>query len=71
MEEILAKNLNVQYTFAEMYWSHVTPQAKDFIQRLLCKNPSVSLCRHSLIGVEQWRWRRRASGTLSGVVAGE
>lgn len=39
MKTIIAKNLNVEYTYADMYWAHISPAAKDFINRLICKEP--------------------------------
>jgi serine/threonine protein kinase len=43
MQAIIAKNLNVDYTFADMYWAHISDSAKQFIKALIVKDPASRL----------------------------
>lgn len=43
MKTIISKNLAVEYSFADMYWAHIAPSAKDFIKNLLVLDPTARL----------------------------
>ena len=39
MKTILSKNLNVEFSYADMYWAHISQNAKDFINQLIVLDP--------------------------------
>ena len=43
MEAIIAKNLNVDFGFNDMYWAHISEPAKQFIRALITKDPEARL----------------------------
>ncbi len=43
MDLIIAKNLNVDFSFNPMYWSHISEPPKDLIRKLLTKDPGARL----------------------------
>lgn len=43
MQAIIAKNLNVDFSFSDMYWAHISEEAKQFVQALITKDPAARL----------------------------
>lgn len=52
-KKLFAQIINAQYTFPDPYWTNISPQAKDLVQKLLVVDPNKRLTADQIL-VHPW-----------------